>query len=80
MKKPMTPFNVLFTDEERNALDALTAARSESRAQVLRSLIRAAHLHHCMDAPTCANGSPCFVPQMHYARRPALPAPADAAR
>lgn len=59
------PFNILMNDDERNALDALAHQTGFSRGLIIRRLILSAAKHSIQGHPTCANGSPCFVPQMH---------------
>jgi len=64
-------FNILMNDDERRALDALAQQSGFSRGLIIRRLILAAAKHSIQGHPTCASGSPCFVPQMHA--RPVTP-------
>jgi len=63
-------FNVVLSTDERNMLHALTQANGTSAGAEIRAALRARHAMIVSMAPTCGNGHPCFVPQMH---RPAAP-------
>lgn len=66
--KIRTPFNVMLNRAERDTLNALAESAGVSKGQVIRAAIKAKH-SHAMGAYCCGNGEPCFVPQMHHARK-----------
>ena len=80
-KKPRKAFNVVLDDKEKCMLDALAAKHGTSAAQEIRQAIRTRHAMACAAVPTCANGTACFVPQMHAHLNPVVsqsaPRPAD---
>ena len=59
------PFNVVLSSDERDMLLALSGKNGTSAAQEIRQAIRARFNHSLKHIPTCANGTACFVPQMH---------------
>jgi len=70
------PFNVLLAPHDVRQLAELADLDRSSKGAVVRRLIGAAHRHQIEGLPTCADGTRCFVPQMH-ARPPAPPHPAE---
>lgn len=67
-------FNVILGDDEVAALQALALKLKSSRGAVVRRLIDAAHNHAVREIPTCADGSRCYVPQMHVRPQPPIAA------
>lgn len=67
------PFNLLLSPDEYDMLQALRNQSGASAGAELRAALRARYTHIICLAPSCADGHPCFVPQMH---RSASPAPA----
>lgn len=63
------PFNLLLSTEELDMLNALKKMTGHSAGSELRSALRVRYSHLICQAPTCGNGTPCFVPHMH--RQPA---------
>lgn len=60
-----TPFNLQLDETERNMLMNLIARDGTSGGAVFRAALRSRYYHICTGVPTCSNGQPCFVPQMH---------------
>lgn len=58
-------FNMRFDARTNEELDKLTDLFRCSRAELIRRLIITAAKHSIKREPHCANGSGCFVPQMH---------------
>ena len=79
--KPRKAFNVVLDENEKHMLDALSLHHGTSAAQEIRQAIRTRYAMACKGVPTCANGTACFVPQMHAHLNPVLsqsaPRPAD---
>lgn len=65
VKAPRKPFNLLLSLDEYEMLQALSKETGSSCGALLRSALRARYAHTLQFVPTCASGSPCFVPQMH---------------
>lgn len=65
------PFNTLMTQEDYDHLQELATAKFCSMGAIVRTLIRSQYAMQVTGQPTCANGNPCFVPQMH--QRPIAP-------
>ena len=70
MSRPTKQFNVLLTTDDRKHLNALAQQAHSDAATIIRQLIAAAYTHTILQAPTCANNQPCFVPTMHPRRNP----------
>lgn len=79
MSPRTTPFNVEITEVQRGWLTSLATQLAISKGAVVRQLISHAHAHSFGNTPTCANGAPCYVPQMHQMARTLAPAAAPAA-
>lgn len=79
MSPRTTPFNVEITDLQRGWLTSLATHLVISRGAVVRQLITHAHAHTFGNTPSCANGAPCYVPQMHQMARIQAAAAAPAA-
>jgi len=58
-------FNMRFDEKTNEELTRLTEIFRCSRAELIRRLIFGTAAHCLKKEPTCANGSRCFVPQMH---------------
>ena len=75
MAKRTVGYNIMFTDQEHAAFVALAKARDLPQSTVLRQALAAA-IQMQRGCPTCANGNPCYVPQMHaHAAAPPAPTP-----
>jgi hypothetical protein len=72
-KDPRKPFHVLLSADEMDMLTSLTSMSGESGGAVLRAALRARFSHQCMNCPTCASGTPCYVPHMHAHTQTATP-------
>lgn len=79
MSPRTTPFNVEITEAQRGWLTSLATQLAISKGAVVRQLISHAHAHTFGQTPTCANGAPCYVPQMHQMARTQAAAAAPAA-
>jgi len=62
-------FNVRFDQATRDDLARISELWRCSSAEALRRMVRGCHNHLFTDAPTCADGGRCFVPQMHASRK-----------
>jgi hypothetical protein len=63
--------NFLLEPKTRNQLEELAKEAGCSWAQIVRTQIRLHWLMVFKQAPLCANGSKCLVPQIH--EKPARP-------
>lgn len=68
-KDPRKPFNLLLSVDEYAMLYALSTESGTSCGAVLRAALRAKYAHTVDGIPTCAGGTPCFVPQMHIPKQ-----------
>jgi len=59
------PFNTLMSQEDYDHLQELADGKFCSKGAIVRTLIRSQYAMQVSGQPTCANGNPCFVPQMH---------------
>jgi hypothetical protein len=76
MPRPQaSTMNITLYPVHRKTLDELGEVMSCSAAQVIRTLVLAARAHTLHNSPTCANGNPCLVPQMHPPTPSAQPDP-----
>lgn len=69
-KEPATHnFNVMLTATDRENLQKCAELEQVSLGHIARIAIRA-HISMVLhQAPTCATGTPCFVPHMHPRRQ-----------
>ena len=64
-KSSRKPFNVLLSSADLEKLDDLKNLTGNSRGAELRAALLYRWKMIRRGLPTCANGSACFVPQMH---------------
>ena len=64
-KSSRKPFNVLLSSADLEKLDDLKNLTGNSRGAELRTALLCRWKMLRRSIPTCANGSACFVPQMH---------------
>ena len=68
--KPTHSFNVLLEPEEMDMLKTLAHSTRTNMSIVLRQALKYRYAMEIQNAPTCANGRPCFVPHMHSTAQP----------
>lgn len=58
-------YNVILDERQLKRLTQLAINRACPRSAIVRTLIDNAYQMIQLHVPTCADGSKCFVPQMH---------------
>lgn len=71
------PFNIELDEEDRELLDKAAGRYKVSRAQVIRTAVRAYCEHAVAHRPTCAIGTPCLCPQIWSGGRERVAGSAD---
>lgn len=58
-------FNLMLNPDDDEKLHKLQAQMRATGATVLRTALDTLYRHLIFECPMCADGHPCFVPQMH---------------
>jgi hypothetical protein len=58
-------YNLMLSADDDEKLHALQVHMRATGATVLRNALDALYRHRICESPSCADGHPCFVPQMH---------------
>lgn len=61
-------YNVLFSPDEFALLEELKVKTGLAGGVLVRAAVKWFHAHQVLGCPTCANGTSCYVPQMHAGR------------
>ena len=58
-------YNIMLSPDDDEKLAKLQVAMRMTGAQVMRSALDSLYRHRVLESPCCADGHPCYVPQMH---------------